>query len=244
VNTGLRISIAGAALLVAVPAGAYVLSGHTILRRFAEAQATLHASASALVGTAHIHNGREDWPVRLDLTKGGGCRAQVGTPQGDAIMSRTNGRLSSQGASFPALEAFVELACPVLAMRDVPVDEADTTISQFAGALGVDMNVSALSLVDDRVGYIVGARPRQPQRPQLWFDKETDRPLRIIAQHSGQLWDIRLLDSDSIATNRLGPRIVNVWQGSERQLELRLMAANPRLSGHELPSAEIEEEDE
>ncbi len=243
-NRRLFFPIVAVVALFCVPAAAYVLNGHAILRHFAEAQSSLHASASPLIGSAHIHNGREAWPVRIELTKGGGCRAQVGTQQGDAIVTRANGRISSQGASFPALEAFVALACPVLSMRDLSTDDAETSMEQFATSLGVDLNVSSLSRVDDRVGYIVGAHPRHPERPQLWFDKETDRPLRIIAQHDGQLWDIRLLDSASIATNRLAPRIATVWLGSERQIELRLMAANPKLTGHETPAAEIEEEEE
>lgn len=243
-NRPLLLASVGAGLLLAVPAGAYVANGHAILRRFAEAQSSLRASASPLIGTAQLNNSRDEWPARLEFTKGGGCRAQVRTQEGDAIVTRSGGRVSSQGASVPALEAFVTLACPLLSMRDVPADDAETTISQLAAGLGVDLNVSALSRVDDRVGYIVGARPRHADRPQLWFDKETDRPLRIIAQQNGQLWDIHLLDSASIATNRLAPRIVSVWLGSERQIELRLMAQSPRLTGHETPAAELEEEEE
>jgi hypothetical protein len=204
-------------------------------------QALDHSVPSPIIGSVRVGDRAEDLPLSLEITRTG-CRAQVQSPRGTTLVTLASGKVTALGPPMPALEAFVALACPLLSFKNVPASDAETEVTKIALGWGVDMNIASLSRVEGRFGYVVGAAPRALKQPQIWFDQASNRPLRVIAPNAGQVWDVRFIDAGSIATNRLAPRVVTVWAGSARQLELHLMAATPRLSGEEGPATDVEED--
>ena len=52
--------------------------------------------------------------------------------------------------------------------------------------------------------------------------------MRVIAARAGDRWDVRLNGAESIATNRLAPRLVTVYRNDDWQLVLQLMASTPK----------------
>jgi hypothetical protein len=224
------------------PAEAVVPGARTIVRKYAEVQALEHVAPSQLTGQARLPGRPEDLALTMDIAAKT-CRAQVQTPQGTTLVSLGSGKITIAGPPLPALEAFAALACPFFWFRNVPAADASSTMLRMASSMGVDLNVTSLSRTAGRVGYVIGAAPRDLRSPQIWFDQATGRPLRVIAFHAGLLWDIRFSDAESIATNRLAPRVVDIWAGRERQLEMHLVAATPKITGDEEP-AEVEEDAE
>lgn len=229
------------ALGLAAPAFAYVVAPVSIVRQFAQVEALDRVTPGPLVGRARVGGSTTDLTARLELSKTS-CKSQVDLPGEKAVSTFAGGHVETEGTALPALEAFTALACPLLTLHDIPADEAEKAVQVFAKSIGVDYAVSSLSQLDGRVGLVVGARAHQLQRPQIWFDKVTSRPSRVIASHGGKLWDIRFLDGASIATNRQAPRVTAVWQGTEKHLEVHWMAVNPKAPAEAVPTTEMDEE--
>jgi hypothetical protein len=180
----------------------------------------------SLVGRAVVTEagagGREqEAPVQVELQAGASCRMQVELPGGVATSALDKGRLVA--GTNPALDAAVALSCPLAALRGVSAADAEVRVAKIAAALGVDSATVSLSRLGRHPAWVVGARPQEPDRPQLWFDKESNRPVRVVAKVGGKVWDVRLLDPASLATHQAHPRLVEVWQNRERLLSLRLM---------------------
>lgn len=222
-------------LVLAVGAGAaeaYVIGSRAVFRRFAEKQALDRASSGALVGRAELFDagkGREV-PIRFELSLPGVCRAQLDLPEGTASATLDKGKLQQDKAPA-AVTALVQLGCPLTLLKNVPAGEAEGALTRLAGSLGIDLSTVSLSRLGKRAAYVVGAKPREGDRPQVWFDKETYRPLRVVARVNGQMWDVRFEDPISPATGRRAPRGIEVWQRGEKLLAVRLMSASVEQDG-------------
>lgn len=60
--------------------------------------------------------------------------------------------------------------------------------------LGVDTSVVSLSRQDGRIAYVIGAKPWEKDKPQLWLDKQYEVPIRILERDaSGKLRETRFL---------------------------------------------------
>lgn len=206
--------------LPALGAGA---DGRSAIRRFAEQQAGDRAGAAMLVGRATVGPAaRLELPASLDLG-GQACKWKLELAEGSATASLSGGKVSEEGPAMPALAALATLACPWLAIRALPADEADAVIGKQLTALGAAASTSSLARADRRVAVVIGARAGDRSRPQLWLDQETGRPVRVLGKVASQLWEARLLEPASIATGRRAPRVVEIWRGAERKLQIRLM---------------------
>jgi len=239
--------VCAVALLAPTLADAYLLNSRAVFRRFAERQALDHAKPGTLVGRALVQepvpNGREkDVPVKVDVAFPAACTARLELPDGVSQVSVAKGKLSSEGAEFPALQAYAALGCPLATLKNMPASDAEVTLVRVAGTLGVDQATVTLSRLGRRAAWVVGAKPQELQKPQLWFDKETSRPIRVIAKWGGQTWDIRFDDPAAIATGGRHPRVVEVWLGAQRQLAMRLMAGE--LGAARAADSELEDEGE
>jgi hypothetical protein len=69
---------------------------------------------------------------------------------------------------------------------------------------------AAYDRLGDRVAVVVGAPPRQADRPQLWLYKDTNAPARLIARRDGHLEDLRLLEYGNPAAAEWFPRILEL----------------------------------
>jgi hypothetical protein len=220
----LALSVAG------IPsARAYVIDARSVFRRFGEREALDRVTSGALTGRALLAGpgGAKDRevPVRLELTFPGACKGDLELPEGHATAALAGGKLATEGIAVPALAAFAALGCPLLALRNVAASDAEVALVRFASALGIDLSTVSLSRLEKKTAFVVGAKPREAGKPQIWFDKVTSRPLRVMARQGGQLWDIRFEDPASLATNRRAPRVAEVYRGGELQLSMHLMSA-------------------
>jgi hypothetical protein len=202
-------------------------------RRLGEAQATDKAGPASLVGTAWLPSGEAAVVLELGTP---GCRYRLTGAGGESSASLSGGKVAESGAPMPELAALTALSCPLLALRGLPAADAEAQAGRVASQLGVNLAVVALSRADRKVAVVVGAKPGERERPQLWIDKETGRVLRISGRVAGQLWEARFLDAGSLATGRRAPRGIELWRAGERRLVVRLMTAQAE-PPHQAPAA-------
>jgi hypothetical protein len=169
--------------------------------------------------------------VRVDLTLPGACKAQLESAEGRASLSYAAGKLTNQGTVPTAMEAAFALACPIIALKNAPSSEAEAMLERLLSSWGIDLGTSSLGLLDGHPSFVIGAKPRELSKPQVWVNKATDRVVRVIGTYGGKQWDIRFEDPVSIGTNRLAPRVTRIWQNRSLELTLQLMALEPKVSG-------------
>lgn len=83
----------------------------------------------------------------------------------------------------------------------------------FVRQRGIDDNEVSLGRFEDRPVYIIGAKPWETNKPQLWIDKALSAPVRLIeVDRSGSITDTRLYGIGSELTNEWFPRRIEVWR--------------------------------
>lgn len=175
--------VLAALLVVTIPvtAGAYVLMGEHVLDLMVQALGkadtlevtqtlTVYAAAtatplptSALQETVRI---RFPYDFRADAS-GDGYQRQMLISGGTALMA-VNGVL--QSGPLPRYARYNE----ILMVKPRPA------LADHLRMMGVDVTISSLGRLEDRYCYVVGARFPDETVAQLWVDKDTFHPLRLI----------------------------------------------------------------
>jgi hypothetical protein len=88
---------------------------------------------------------------------------------------------------------------------------------QFISGYGIDGDVVSLSRLDDQIAYVIGAKPWELNKPQLWIDKNFRVPVRLIEVDSAtkEVRDTRLLGFGSAMTGEWWPRQVQSYKNGE-----------------------------
>ncbi|HKC59891.1 MAG TPA: hypothetical protein VKB92_07385 [Myxococcales bacterium] len=195
-----------AALLAAAPALGYIPSVTVLLHR-----AALRVNEGArtrdvtLSGTLQIGDAAPA-PRVLTLRFPLSCRFEGGAQARGTVTQP----LPSSAAGNPEQE-LIELACPLIAYRGLKTADAETALGAVAYIAGADLSATAVyDRLGDRVALVVGAPPRQADRPQLWLYKDTHAPARLIARRDGHLEDLRLLEYGNPAAAEWFPRILEL----------------------------------
>lgn len=216
-----------ATLLVGGPALAYVIPADSVFARFAAKQALEKIDGAPLAGRARLFvNGEEKrGQAQVLVDAPGQCVLSLELPETMAKATLAKGQVTTDGADVPALEALAALGCPLTTLKATPAQDAEARLRRMASTLGINTKVVSLRQFDGRPAWVVGAKPLDVSSPQIWFEKESNRPVRIIAVHDGVTWDVRFAGVRSLATGRRHPRVAEVWQGDRQVLSLRLMTA-------------------
>ncbi len=230
-----RARLLGAALLSAVAAGAfaYIPPATGILGRHAKYRDNLHIH-SLLVRGAYTFFGEEakrvaesmkavnaggetTLPAEIAIKMPGRCAITLSAPSGiaseAAVTSNAQGKLKAVGPKLAVLERHAALACPLLFQKTSQAGDADQMLAQFLQTLGVDTSVVSLVRFSGAVAYAIGAKPRDLAKPQLWLNKETLYPMRLLAKVDAAAVDVRLLDYSSPASGEWHPRQVEIHEG-------------------------------
>ena len=237
------------ALVVALPAAAYILPVPGILKRMGERRAALSLDALEVRGTLA---GRGPAGERLAAAAGvralgpevsvparflakvpGRCRLEVARsdqPETDrAFVAIRDGKLSGPLADLPAAAAFVRAACTLLA-GPTAGDPTDVYVAAL-GRRGVALGDVSLGRFDGRIAYVIGGREKQA-KPLLYVEKDGFHPLRLVAAEGPELADVRFLGWGSPTGGDWFPRAAEVW--TRDALALRFSTeravANPRLA--------------
>lgn len=84
---------------------------------------------------------------------------------------------------------------------------------RFVERLGINAEVVSLSRLDRRVVYVIGAKPWETNKPQLWIDKSLRVPVRLIqVDGRGTVIDTRYLGFGSPVTSEWFPRVIERYE--------------------------------
>ena len=79
-------------------------------------------------------------------------------------------------------------------------------------AYRIDTEVVSLGRRGKTVVYIIGAKPWEPDKPQLWVDKDLRAPIRLISldPNNSSIVDVQLIGLGSAQTEEWFPRRIEV----------------------------------
>jgi hypothetical protein len=119
--------------------------------------------------------------------------------------------------------------------KDLLLYRSRETLAERLENLGINVAVSSLGKFEDRLALIVGAEFPDETAPQVWIDKETFQPLRMILpaaddNHSGVL-EIRYDNWQPISKTWYPMQIEFIQDGlTVRTVEVHNYEINPRFS--------------
>jgi hypothetical protein len=157
---------------------------------------------------------------RVWLQAPGKLRRELDAAGGTTVEVRVDGRLvvkapgKPDSNTRPGTEVLAEL---MTAAKDqdpgVTAQRLITTIK----ALGINPEVVSYARFDGRVAYLVGSKPWETDKPQIWFDKDLMVPLRLVTfvkdGGSSIRLDVRYLGWGSAVGGAWYPQAVEVWRG-------------------------------
>ena len=208
---GLRIfflSLLAGALAAGAPALAYIPAASVLLRKAAarvnEGSRTRDVTLTGTLQIGDAAPAQRVLALRFPLS----CRFEGGAQARGTVAQP----LPSSGAGNPEQE-LIELACPLIAYRGLRAADAESALQATATIIGADLTApAAYDRLGDRVAIVVGAPPRQLDRPQLWLYKDTHAPARLVARRDGRLEDLRLLEYGNPAAAEWFPRILELYR--------------------------------
>jgi hypothetical protein len=169
---------------------------------------------------------------RLELAPPGAAGAPGPASPERAWIAVGRGRLSgARGLDrISPVVALVRGLCALLGPRASGADPGRAWAEELS-RLGVSLGDESLGRAGARVAYVLGAAQPRERKPQVWIDKQSWQPLRLVAPLSGALDDVRLLDFGSVVGGDLFPQTVEVRQDGALALRFATekVAANPRI---------------
>ena len=233
-----RALIALALAAAAAPALAFVLPTPALLGLFEERRDTHRFVGAEIEGVLTVFDAqgeRTTAPARRRMVPGGVCRVDLGegAPEAWAGQGALYDRGTLRPPTEPALLALAQLealACPLLSATKA------SELKKLLRALKVDTAFTGLSRQAGAPAYLIGARPWEGERPQLWLDKRTHLPVRLVGVAEGELAELRLIGYSEPATGEQHPGALELWV--KGALRLRFTAQDLR-GGGGLSAAEL-----
>jgi len=219
VKRAVRPALAAAVLAAAGPALAYIPAVTVLLKKAAarvnEGNRTRDVTLTGLLQIGDAAPVQRVLVLRFPLS----CRFEGGAQ----VRGTVAAPLPSSAAGTPEQE-LIELACPLIAYRGLRSADAESALGGAATIAGADLTAAAAyDRLGDRVAVVVGAPPRQADRPQLWLYKDTYAPARLIARRDGHLEDLRLLEYGNPAAAEWFPRILELYRDGKQSARFEVL---------------------
>ena len=170
----------------------------------------------------------DDIPERSWLASAGpsgqpSLRRESDQAGGTVVEVRSEGRLITRvnGQADKTQKAGVDLLADMV-VAALPLDAgmaADKMIMSLKG-LGVNTEVVSYARFDGRVAYLIGSKPWETDRPQLWIEKDSHLPLRLVTFQKGAdgvmtRLDVRYLGWGSPVGGAWYPQTIEIWRGDK-----------------------------
>ncbi len=119
--------------------------------------------------------------------------------------------------------------------KDLLLYRSRESFSERLMALGIDVAVSSLGKFDDRIAFVIGAEFPDETAPQIWVDKETFQPQRLIIPSADDdrsgIMEIRYTDWQPIGKTWYPMHIEFIQDGmTVRAVEVSNYQINPLFS--------------
>ncbi|MCB9648497.1 MAG: hypothetical protein H6730_18140 [Deltaproteobacteria bacterium] len=204
-------SVTAIALATASPGLAYILPTDAILSKVGAHRSELSIDTVVVQGTRT--RGDQTSKVWWAFKTGKGHRLQVQDASGTAVTLTVGDRRWSftlgGAAGSPSRiksDLFQDLLFPKSA------DPGGKRGETFLGKNGIDGSEVSLSRQDGHIAYVIGAKPWETSKPQLWIDKELRVPLRLITVNGNVVEELRLLGYGSELVDQWFPRRIERWE--------------------------------
>lgn len=169
-------------------------------------------------GTAVVAGDAE----RTWIATGGRVRRELDNDKGMTAEIRADGKLLTRvtGQADKTSKAGIDVLAEVMTVSSSQDETpaAQRLIAQLKG-LGINTEVTSYSRFDGRVAYIVGSKPWETDKAQVWFDKDLLVPLRLVTfQKEGSATvkvDTRWLGWGSPVGGSWYPQAVEVWRADK-----------------------------
>lgn len=176
-----------------------------------DAETQLFDAAGSARGPAFVE--------RMLFQAAGSARRESELPDGTRIEVRVDdkqlvkqpGQADKSGkAAADLLFDFVNAAPPI------DPDRAVERVLRDMKALGVSPEVVSFARFDGRISYLIGSKPWEKDKPQLWLDKDTLLVTRVVMVQKGeggapQRTDVRYLGWGSPIGGVWFPASIEVW---------------------------------
>ncbi len=157
---------------------------------------------------------------RVWLEAPGRLRRELDVGKQTILDIRLDGRLIVRQPNKPeqSLKSGLDLLADVMTATagQEPAPAAQKLLAALK-VVGVNTEVVSYARFDGRVAYLIGSKPWETDKPQVWFDKDLFVPLRVVTlQKEGSAQtrlDVRLLGWGSPVGGAWYPAAVEIWRG-------------------------------
>ncbi len=234
----LSVSIVLAATLVPAVALAFILPADAILARSAKMRAQLGLTTLRLEGTRTKADGTKE-RFREVLRSGKGRKIET-LVDGVAV----NVQLVTQAGKLYQYNPKQGPGAPTKAPVDPIVrflledskDPGGRRGMSFLANAGINHEITTMGRQERRLAFVIGAKPWEGDKPQLWLDQTTYVPLKLITRSNGKLMETRLLGFGSPLTQSYFPRIVERYEDGKlvERTTYETIELNPKLDDEAL----------
>lgn len=206
--TGLLVSFAASNAL------AYVLPAEAILSSVARRRESARFTSLVLEGIRRKggSNTAEErvWEA---IVPGAGHRIEIRGPEGTTVILTAGTRRWTWREGERPTQTKVRPTLVTAFLGDTDGKRE----AGFLAAYGIDSEVVSLSRLEKQIAYVIGAKPWELDKPQLWIDKNFRVPVRLIEvdPKSRELVDTRLIGYGSAQTGEWWPRQIEVWKNGQ-----------------------------
>lgn len=221
-------ALAACSLLVvgaaAPPASAYRPPARLLLQKSMERQAergtkTLQVEAETQLFDAAGAARGPAFAERLLYQTPASMRRESELPDGARVELRLDDRttLKQPGQPDKTSKAPVDLLFDLVnAAPPLDPDRAVERMLRDLKTLGVNPEVVSFARFDGRIAYLIGSKPWEKDKPQLWLDKDTLLVARVVMVQKGeagalQRTDVRYLGWGSPIGGVWFPASIEVW---------------------------------
>lgn len=216
--------LVGLATLAAGGADAYRPPARLLLQKAMERQSdratkTLKVEAETQLFDAAGSARGPAFAERLLFQAPGAMRRESELPEGTRVELRVDDKLLTKQPGQPDKTGRAAVDVLFDAVNVAPPLDADRAVERILRsmkALGVSTEVVSFARFDGRVSYLIGSKPWEQDKPQLWLDKDTLLVTRTVMITKGddgkpRRTDVRYLGWGSPIGGVWFPSAIEVW---------------------------------
>lgn len=212
------IALVALGCLASETAEAYILPANFILKLMVEKRRRMGIRDLSIHLTTEVDG--EDSPVEDRIYLKDPERLRRIRMRGDEteLLVQNEGRAA--GGTEGALERLQGPPPDLLPALLMPLggdtDEMVAHLRTICEQLGIDTKVVALGRFNDSVAYVIGGRRGDRDIAQLWIEKDTFLPMRVVVPRNGKLLEQRWAEFGSSSTGDWYPRLIETYVSGRR----------------------------
>ncbi|MEO1174293.1 MAG: hypothetical protein AAFX94_19910 [Myxococcota bacterium] len=223
----LKIFAFATVLALALPGQAYISSGIQLVENMSAKRAKLNLRDVSAQLTAEVDT--IDTPVeeRIFVKSPERLRLVQERPEQTVVyVEREGARARGSEQSLKKLSGkSTEMLAALLMPRGADNGSKATRLISLLRGIGVNTKVTSLGIYGDDVrntAYIIGARSWETDKPQLWIDRESFQPVRLVMNADGILHESRFIGYGSPAGGAWFPETIENYRDGKLVRRSRL----------------------